>query len=114
MHKKAFYNIILIQFFFQSYREYHSDIFPETYGLEPASGPENWWTGSNTSVTKMSLDPLKRPKENLTIFQGPLTERDPKRVSQNGQANAPAQNSQNGTAVSIYFLNFAWDLYFMF
>ena len=61
----------------------------------------------------MSLDPVKRPKENLTIFQGPLTERDPKRVSQNGQANAPAQNSQNGTAVSIFF-NFAWDFYFMF
>ena len=85
---------------FQSYREYHSDIFPETYGLEPASGPENWWTGSNLAVTKMSLDPSKRPKENLTIFQGPLTERDPKRVTQNGQANAPAQNSQNGTTVS--------------
>ena len=62
----------------------------------------------------MSLDPVKRPKENLTIFQGPLTERDPKRVSQNGQANAPAQNSQNGTAVSIYFFNYAWDFYFMF
>ena len=64
----------------------------------------------------MSLDPTKRPKENLTIFQGPLTERDPKRVTQNGQANAPAQNSQNGTAVSdIFFFNLLGiNFYFMF
>ena len=43
----------------------------------------------------MNLDPAKRPKEILTVFQGPLSERDPKSTAKN------AQSSQNGNTVRI-------------
>lgn len=61
---------------FQSYREYHSDIYPETNGLESAVGPSDWWSGSDLVVPKINLDPKKRPKTDLVVFQDkPISER---------------------------------------
>ena len=62
----------------QTYREYHSDIYPETNGYLAAMGPDDWWKSKcNNPVPKISLDPKKRPKTNLSNFNGkPLGERD--------------------------------------
>lgn len=38
-------------------------------------GPENWWKGEDHKPLKISLDPKKRPKEKLTIFQDTLKSR---------------------------------------
>ncbi len=40
---------------FQSYREYHADIYPETNGMESALGPSDWWSGSDIAVPKINL-----------------------------------------------------------
>ena len=59
----------------KSYRDYHADIYPETNGYEAMMGPDEWHRGDNTPVPKISLDPKKRPKEVLTVYQGPLAKR---------------------------------------
>ena len=79
-------------FFFQSYREYHADIFPLTNGLESGPGPSTWWKGSNNGVPKINLDPSKRPQSVLTVFGGALSERDANKVS--------SENGHTGTAIS--------------
>ena len=71
----------------QSYREYHSDIYPETNGLDSACGPMTWWKGSDPKVQKLNLDPQKRPQSILTVFGGALSERD---------ANKTPSKSENG------------------
>ena len=87
----------------KSYREYHSDIYPDTYGLEAACGPASWFQGNNQKVPTISLDPKKRPKEKLTVFQGPLADRDPEWTSTLSSAASEAekenghQNGSNGT-----------------
>ena len=62
----------------QTYREYHSDIYPETNGYLAAMGPDDWWKSKcNNSVPKISLDPKKRPKTTLTNFNDKsLSDRD--------------------------------------
>ena len=62
----------------QTYREYHSDIYPETNGYLAAMGPDDWWKSKcNNPVPKISLDPKKRPKTNLSHFNSkPIGERD--------------------------------------
>ena len=90
----------------QSYREYHSDIYPETNGLEAACGPSSWFKGNNQKVPRINLDPKKRPKEKLTVFQGPLADRDPEwtsaasatvSVSIEAEKENGHQNGSNGT-----------------
>ena len=55
---------------FQSYRDYHADIFPDTTGLSSAMGPADWFEDKlDAAPAKISLDPKKRPKEVLTVFQ---------------------------------------------
>ena len=55
---------------FQSYRDYHADIFPDTTGLFSAMGPADWFEDKlDAAPAKISLDPKKRPKEVLTVFQ---------------------------------------------
>ncbi len=88
----------------KTYRDYHADIYPETYGLEPASGPETWWQGYDGLVPKINLDPKKRPKEKLVVYQGPLSERNPnfKTESTNGHVakngTPPSSSAQNGVS----------------
>ena len=88
-----------MRFFFQSYREYHADIFPLTNGLESGPGPSTWWNGSNAGVPKINLDPSKRPQSVLTVFGGALSERDANKVSSEkahtGTAQQQAKNGSN-------------------
>ena len=86
---------------FQSYREYHSELFPETNGMEAACGPSSWWKGANCSVPQINLDPKKRPKEELTVFQGPLAERDPNKLSASEHKNGAGSTPANGSSSSM-------------
>jgi hypothetical protein len=51
----------------------------------------------------MSLDPRKRSKENLVVFQGPLSDRDPNKKTENGlHTNGNNGSANNNTTVSIF------------
>ena len=63
--------------------------------MKAACGPSSWWKGNNQKVPGINLDPKKRPKENLTVFQGPLTERDAEYVSSD-TGNGHVSNGSNG------------------
>ncbi|XP_059078882.1 coronin-B-like isoform X3 [Tigriopus californicus] len=85
----------------KSYREYHADIYPETFGLESAMGPENWLQGQNQMTPTINLDPKKRPLDKLVVFQDkPLKDRprskDMSGVTQNGSHSngTPHKNGQ--------------------
>merc|ERR1719233_1184176 len=54
----------------KSYREYHSDIYPDTPSCEPSMGPQDWLDGGNTQPSKQSLNPAHRTQE-LTRFGKP-------------------------------------------
>ena len=96
---------ILLQLVFQSYREYHADIYPETNGLESAMGPADWWAGSDTPVPKINLDPKKRPKVDLLVFQDKLLSERPlnKKVTKSADSSNGHSNgfSSNGKASSV-------------
>lgn len=44
----------------KTYRDFHSDIFPDTNGYKSDLAPSDWLAGKNLPVTKLSLDPSKR------------------------------------------------------
>lgn len=45
---------------FQSYRDFHSDLYPETNGYKTDLTASEWVTGVNRPLSKMNLDPAKR------------------------------------------------------
>ena len=81
----------------KSYREYHSDIYPDTPGPEPSMGPQNWLEGGNFPPKKISLDPAKRPSL-MTRF-GPPVESMPQCItpppSGNSNGHSVTTNGQN-------------------
>jgi hypothetical protein len=88
---------------FQSYRDYHADIYPETFGLESPMGPADWWEDKcDRPVAKINLDPKKRPSETLTVFQEtalsarPLKKEAPAAADDNGHANGHSKNGDGG------------------
>jgi coronin-7 len=46
----------------KSQSEFHSDLFPDTAGSEPALTADQWCQGQNGKVAKVSLDPMRQPK----------------------------------------------------
>jgi len=80
----------------KTYRDFHSDIFPDTTGPVPAMGPSDWISGANAEPAKITLDPAKRA-EDSTYFQPPLSERKYEAISLDAQTNGvtPSQNSKN-------------------
>lgn len=44
----------------KTYRDFHSDIFPETNGFRSELSPKDWLSGKNLPLEKISLDPAKR------------------------------------------------------
>jgi len=85
----------------KTYRDFHSDIFPDTPGPTPALGPSDWIAGANAEPAKISLDPSKR-SEDSTFFQPPLNERKYASVSKEATTGAPstAQRSEQSKTVS--------------
>ena len=80
--------------YFQSYREYHADIYPDTNGYLPGMGPDDWWKSKcNNLVPKISLDPKKRPKSNLAHFNTELLSNRESTIP-NSQNNQSAQNTE--------------------
>merc|ERR1719471_2531512 len=83
----------------KSYRDYHADIFPDTTGLSSAMGPADWFEDKlDAAPAKISLDPKKRPKEVLTVFQeAPLSDSPSKK---DGAAEAAASSPDGGKVPS--------------
>lgn len=44
----------------KTYRDFHSDIFPDTNGYKSELMPQEWIDGKNYVLPKISLDPAKR------------------------------------------------------
>lgn len=45
---------------FQSYRDFHSELFPNTSGCESKVNPTQWMQGSDLPVPKISLNPADK------------------------------------------------------
>lgn len=59
-------------FGFQSYRDFHGDLFPETAAAESFMTPANWLQGADTQLAKISLDPNNKQLVQvgaITVFQ---------------------------------------------
>lgn len=54
--------------FFQTYRDFHADIYPDTTGYVSNNTAAAWIKGRNEPVPKISLDPAKRPKKEEPIM----------------------------------------------
>nr|XP_033770813.1 coronin-7-like isoform X4 [Geotrypetes seraphini] len=50
----------------KSVQEFHDDLFPDTAGNIAAASAQDWWTGSNKQLEKVSLDPAKRQQKTIT------------------------------------------------
>ncbi|XP_055843173.1 coronin-7 isoform X5 [Episyrphus balteatus] len=63
----------------KTYRDFHSDLYPETTGYKTELSASEWMSGINLPVPKMSLDPAKRE-----LGDAPITPRlGPKPFSSN-------------------------------
>lgn len=47
----------------KSYRDFHDDLFPDTFAREASMTAEEWFSGSNNPLRRVSLDPSKRQME---------------------------------------------------
>ena len=61
--------VVPIGFYIQrkSYRDFHSDLFPDTKSDIPAMTAEEWLGGANERVSTVSLDPSKAPKPSQKV-----------------------------------------------
>jgi coronin-7 len=57
----------------KSYRDFHSDIFPDTNGFTSDLKPAEWMQGKNYVLPKISLDPLKREHGDEPITVSKIT-----------------------------------------
>ena len=53
--------------FSQTYREFHSDLFPETRGSISGGNVAQWCDGEDPQPQKVSLDPSLRDTPNLQV-----------------------------------------------
>ena len=63
----------------KSYREFHSDIYPDTPGTRASMGPADWLAGGNIAPVRISLNPAKREAD-LTRF-GPSLKEMPQNIT---------------------------------
>lgn len=53
----------------KTFRDFHSDLFPETNGLVPAMNAQEWFQGANDRVPKVTLNPSSRNGQSLLRFK---------------------------------------------
>ncbi|XP_035892917.1 coronin-7 isoform X1 [Anopheles stephensi] len=60
----------------KTYRDFHTDLYPETNGYKSELTATQWLDGANTPVPKISLDPAKRELGDapIIVLRGPLNE----------------------------------------
>ncbi|XP_053657843.1 coronin-7 [Anopheles marshallii] len=60
----------------KTYRDFHTDLYPETNGYKTDLSATQWFGGANTPVPKISLDPAKRELGDapIIVLRGPLNE----------------------------------------
>lgn len=60
----------------KSYRDFHADLFPDTFAREASMTAEEWFGGSNHPIRRVSLDPSKRQAEHQ---KAPTTQEKPQK-----------------------------------
>ena len=75
----------------KSYREFHSDIYPDTVGTVSSMGPADWLAGANIAPARISLNPAKRAAD-LVRFGPSLREMPQKITPPPTQANCVVAN----------------------
>ncbi|XP_022787917.1 coronin-7-like [Stylophora pistillata] len=60
----------------KSYRDFHADLFPDTFAREASMTAEEWFSGSNHPIRRVSLDPSKRQAEHQ---KAPTTQEKPQK-----------------------------------
>lgn len=78
----------------KSYREYHSDLYPDTKGTEPAQHIEEWLNGENEKVIKISLNPQKTHGSKLLKF-GHEFSQEKKTVTESSTESVSSYKLQN-------------------
>ncbi|XP_053678397.1 coronin-7 [Anopheles nili] len=60
----------------KTYRDFHTDLYPDTNGYRSEMSATQWLGGANTPVPKISLDPAKRELGDapIIVLRGPLAE----------------------------------------
>uniref|UniRef100_A0A182MAM5 Coronin n=1 Tax=Anopheles culicifacies TaxID=139723 RepID=A0A182MAM5_9DIPT len=56
----------------KTYRDFHTDLYPETNGFKSELSATQWLGGANTPVPKISLDPAKRELGDAPIIVGSI------------------------------------------
>ncbi|CAD7091004.1 unnamed protein product [Hermetia illucens] len=83
----------------KTYRDFHSDLYPETSGYKTELTADKWIKGTNISVPKISLDPAKRELGDapIIIHRGKLNELirnlANSKSTQNGNGTYPSENA---------------------
>lgn len=77
----------------KTYRDFHSDLYPDTNGYKTELTASLWMNGMNFSVPKISLDPSKRDQGEapIVVHRGNLKE-----LAKNLANKKPLLQSQNG------------------
>ncbi|KAL0269014.1 UNVERIFIED_CONTAM: hypothetical protein PYX00_010761 [Menopon gallinae] len=58
----------------KTYRDFHSDLFPDTTGCTTDLSAGEWFSGKNSVLSKISLDPSKKTAESGVLHRGTLQE----------------------------------------
>ncbi|CAM1316049.1 CORO7 (predicted) [Pycnogonum litorale] len=81
----------------RSYREYHSELFPDTKGVVPGMTCQDWLSGKNFVPQSISLDPSKRPAEGYARFSVNPKEKEASIPHRQGKATtAESKSLHNG------------------
>lgn len=79
----------------RSYRDFHGDLFPETVGREASMTAQEWFSGSNVPMKRVSLDPSKRQVQERTKDTKPEnTTLKPKPVAETEKTTASKKKSE--------------------
>ncbi|KAJ7357667.1 Coronin-7 [Desmophyllum pertusum] len=55
----------------KSYKEFHEDLFPDTVAREASMTGDEWFSGSNSPMKRVSLNPSKRQTQQKTQLEKP-------------------------------------------
>lgn len=83
----------------KSYRDFHPDLYPDTYGAEPSMTMSDWMDGRNIPISKITLDPMNKPPGGLLkqdrILGSAVIETLSKSLTSCNKPNNPASRSNS-------------------
>ncbi|XP_065334722.1 coronin-7 isoform X1 [Cloeon dipterum] len=81
----------------KSYRDYHSDLFPDTAGPVSPIFASQWMAGENRAVAKISLDPAKKQAGITQVHRGNLSQM---RANMSQQLQQQKESAPNNKLIS--------------